>query len=126
MVSQIIASRSQIRQALNTLDTSSKFTVMFSIGSDIFGIWNLDFFRYNYPSFCVSSEWTEFVLDYVIGIYPFLLIFLTYYAVKLHDRFSFLAHMWSPFRKCLSIFYKQQGSRDSVIEYFATFSFSPM
>ena len=124
MVSQIIASRSQIRQALNTLDTSSKFTVMFSIGSVVFGIWNLDFFRYNYPSFCVSSEWTELdtiVLDYLIGIYPILLIFLTYCAVKLHDRFFFLAYLWSPFRKCLSIFYKQQGSRDSVIEYFATF-----
>lgn len=36
------------------------------------------------------------VLDYVVGVYPLLLIVLTYTAVLLHDRYLIVVKLWKP------------------------------
>ena len=51
--------------------------------------WNLDFFRYLVPPFCVSSNLSTLQalsLEYVHVIYPLLLIFLTFVCIELHAR----------------------------------------
>ena len=35
-------------------------------------------------------------LDYLVGVYPLFLIFLTYIAVMLHDRYPIVVKMWRP------------------------------
>ena len=48
----------------------------------LFGFWNLDFFRYVIPSFCVSDQLTPIQvisLEFVVAFYPLLLIFTTLY-----------------------------------------------
>ena len=53
-------------------------------------LWNLDFLRSLYKPFCIHPRMTTLhvlALDYLVGVYPLFLIFLTYIAVKLHDHY---------------------------------------
>ncbi len=52
-------------------------------------IWNLDFFRYAIPPFCVSREVSDLhvvMLQYVSVFYPLLLVVITYIGIELHAR----------------------------------------
>ena len=125
MVSQILASPPQLRQVAVTA-VRQRYKVVFQIGSTFFGIWNLDFFCDNsyYASFCVDPKMSTMqviALDYLIGIYPIILILLTYSFVLLHDRFSLVVKIWSPFQWCLSKFHRNWEIRNSIVGYFATF-----
>ena len=54
--------------------------------TSIYGIANLDFFRLVYTPFCVQSDTNTLqvlALDYIIGVYPLLLILLSYLLVVL-------------------------------------------
>ena len=56
----------------------------------IFSIWNLDAFRSLYNPFCIHpnmSTLAVLALDYLVGIYPLFMIFVTYIAVMICDRF---------------------------------------
>lgn len=53
------------------------------------GIWNLDFFRYVYPPFCISenlSILSIITMEYIVAFYPLLLIMVGYVLIKLHDN----------------------------------------
>ncbi len=53
------------------------------------GIWNLDFFRYLYPPFCISPHYSTLSVisfEYIIAFYPLVLVFLTYISIELYDR----------------------------------------
>ena len=59
------------------------------ISFTIAGFWNLDFFRYVIPPFCVSSRLTSthvLALDYIVAVYPLVLIAAVYVIIELHDR----------------------------------------
>ena len=74
-----------------------------------YAVWNLDFFRSFYMTLCVHLNLTFYqvlMLDYVIAVYPLLLIFVTYFFVKLHDNYQFVVWLWRPFHKCLFHFRK--------------------
>ena len=68
----------------------------------IFGIVNLDFFRGVYPSFCLHPQLNVIhilFLDYIIALYPFLLIFITYILLTLYQRnYRFIKLAWKPFK----------------------------
>ena len=70
-----------------------------------YGFWNLDFFRYLIPPFCVSRDLKNihvFALQYVSAFYPLLLIALTYICVELHGHnFRPIVWLWKPFHRCL-------------------------
>ena len=91
----------------------------------LYGIWNLDFFRTFYDSFCVHpsmSILSVFALDYVIAAYPLFLITVTYILVKLHDHnFKFIIWLWKPFRRCFIRFRRHWDVKTSLIDAFATF-----
>ena len=85
--------------------------------------WNLDFFRSVLPDICLNITTIQsLALEYLIAIYPFVLILLSYFIIKLHDRkCKFIVTVWKPFHKVLNIFKKTWDIRTSIIDSFATF-----
>ena len=74
----------------------------------IYGIWNLDFFRLVYKPFCLHPHITTLqilVLDYVVAVYPLLLIFITSVCIYLHDNYRIEVLLWSPFHRCFRMAY---------------------
>ena len=91
----------------------------------ICSILNLDFFRMLYEPFCLDPNFNiiEILsLNYIVALYPFLLIFLTYVLVTLYDReYRLLIWMWRPFKICSRKWLNDCNIRDSLIGVFATF-----
>ena len=88
-------------------------------------ITNLDFFRMQYSPFCLypkASILHIVSLNYIVALYPFILILMTYGLVSMYDRnYRLLVWMWKPFKLCLHHYHKQLTIRTSLIEIFATF-----
>ena len=92
-----------------------------------YGFWNLDFFRYVIPRFCVSNTLSQIhvlALDYIPALYPLLLIVLTYVSIELHDRdCRVLVWLWRPFGRCFSQvrILRRLNPKASVLNAFASF-----
>ena len=93
--------------------------------TSVFCVVNLDFFRLVYPPFCLHPEASVFQilsLDYLVALYPFLLIFMTYVLVTAYDkRYRLVVWMWRPFQWCVHRHRNTWNIRTSLIEIFATF-----
>ena len=91
----------------------------------IFGIWNLDFFRSVYTPFCLhpdTSTLQVLALDYIIAVYPLLLIGLSYLLVLLYDHnVRLIVCLWKPFVPLFIRFRRQWNIRNSLVDAFATF-----
>ena len=101
---------------------SSQILVDFVIA--VYAIWNLDFFRSFYEPICLHPNLTYpqvALLDYVVAVYPMLLIFITFILVKMHDNYSFVMKLWRPFHRCLAVFRKQWNIQSSLVNALATF-----
>ena len=90
-----------------------------------YGFWNLDFFRYVIPSFCISSDMSTLhtlVLEYVVAIYPLLLTVMIYVCIELYDRrVRVVICVWRPFHVCFARFRRKWNPKESVIHTFAAF-----
>ena len=88
-----------------------------------YSFWNLDLLRSVIPDICLNISIVQaFALDYLLALYPFVLISLSYLIIELHDRnFACIVKVWKPFHKILSIFRKSWDIRTSVIDSFSTF-----
>ena len=87
-------------------------------------IWNLDILSSIYHLFCLHPSLNTMhvmALDYMLAMYPMLLIASTYLAVKLHDQYSFIVTLWKPARKIFTCIRKEWVIRGSVIREFSTF-----
>ena len=93
------------------------FTVMMTICD----LWNLRFFRYMVPSFCIVSGLKPIhiaFLDYISVLYPLCLIFLTWVCVQMYDRkYRLLVWLWKPFQGC----FKGRQYTIDFINAFASF-----
>jgi len=101
-------------------DASTVVKFLVSLGS----LWNLDILRSVYQPFCLHPSLNSMhvlALDYVLALYPMFLILLTYLAVRLHDRYSFIVSIWRPARKILTCIRKEWNIRGSVVQAFSTF-----
>ena len=91
----------------------------------VYGIWNLDFFRYLIPPFCINEDLTALQtvsLEYLVAVYPLLLIKVTYILIELHDRdCRVLVLMWRPFHRCFTHFRRQWNPKATIIHAFASF-----
>ena len=91
----------------------------------ILSIWNLDFFRLFYNPFCLHTNATTLQvlsLDYIIAVYPLLLIILTYTLVRLHyNNNRFVVWLWRPFIGCFARCRRQWDIQNSLVDAFATF-----
>ena len=96
----------------------------------ILGIWNLDFFRFIYPPFCISIHFSTLqvlAFEYIIAFYPLLLIIITYIGIELYDNnYRIIILMWKPFSWCLSHIKKHlpvnlESVKSNIINTFASF-----
>ena len=79
---QTIATPANIRIILAGLLTDYKYkgaSLLCQLVAAFYGVWNLDFFHTLLPPICIKlSTLQVLALDYVIAIYPLLLIAITY------------------------------------------------
>ncbi len=91
----------------------------------MYGPLNLDFFRDLYSPFCLDPSFSAMQvisLDYISGVFPFILIILTYFLIKFYDRHYFLVvWAWKPFKYILNKYHRELSVRTSLVETFATF-----
>ena len=102
----------------------AKFGNLLLLLMSFFVVWNLDFFRLLYTPFCIQPDITTlqvYTLDYLVAVYPLFLIFLTYTAVLLHDRYSIVVKIWRPAYRVFSCIRREWNIRRSLIQAFATF-----
>ena len=119
-VSQIIAVPGLMR--FNTGIISRFITLKVLL--NLYAIWNLDFFRGVYKPFCLHPDLSMLqviCLDYIVGVYPLVLIFITYWFVRLHDRYVVISKLWKPFFKLFSFLRREWNIRESLVNAFATF-----
>ena len=127
LVSQILTLPIVIRGFELYLHLKPQFlsNVPVDIVASVYGIWNLDFFRTVYTPFCLHPEMSNIqalALDYIIAVYPLILITVTYILVELHDwGFRPIVWLWRPFHRCFVRFRRQWDIRTSLIDAFATF-----
>ena len=111
-----------LKEDINLPDSARYFSIFIL---SLYGIWNLDFFRTFYDSFCLHPSMnilSIFALDYAIAAYPLFLITVTYALVKLHDHnFKLIVWLWKPFRPCFIRFRRHWDVKTSLIDAFATF-----
>ena len=107
--------------------TSTSTTIHFFklVVVTFYGIWNLDFFRYFIPSFCISSDMHTLhvlALEYVVAIYPLFLTVMIYLCIEMHDHgVRLVLCVWRPFHMCFARFRRRWDPKGSVINAFATF-----
>ena len=92
-----------------------------------YGIFNLDFFYYIIPPFCVSSKLTiiqALSLQYIVAFFPLFLVIVSYTCIQLHARgCRVLFYLWRPFERCC-IDIKTRWNIDpakSLVHAFASF-----
>ena len=102
-----------------TLRTGTKILL------NLYGVFNLEFFHYVLPPFCISSRLRPihiFSLGYISAFYPFLLILLTWFCVELHGRnFRPIVWLWKPFHGCFVRLRRGWNTKSDLIDVFASF-----
>ena len=93
------------------------------VGFVFYSLWNLDIFRSILPNVCLNVTTLQtLALEYLIALYPFVLILVSYFLIVLHDRgVPVIVTIWKPFNKVLTSFRKSWNIRTSVLDSFATF-----
>ena len=121
-VSQMVATYSLAKLYLTQAEVQSE-QMSVSIIAMLYSIWNLDFFRSLYPPFCLHPKLTALhvlILDYLVAVYPMVLVLLTYLFVKFDELFGLTTCLCWPVYKCLRHFRKELNIKSSLISAFAT------
>ena len=89
----------------------------------LYSYWNLDLLRSVLPDICLNVTTLQaLALDYLLAIYPFMLIVVSYSIIELYDRkHRCIVVVWKPFQNVLSKIRKSWDIRTSVIDSFSTF-----
>ncbi len=93
------------------------------IAISFYGLWNLDFFRIVNHSTCLASHFLVVTtLDLFSGIYPLVLVFVTYIVKQLYDAdYRLLRVVMLPVRLLRSKFGTTFDIKTSLIDVFSTF-----
>jgi len=125
MFSQLVVFASQEFEAALMAELDGTSRAVLKVILTGYGFWNLDFFRYFIPPFCVSQNLKNihvFALQYVSAFYPLLLIALTYTCVELHGHnFKPIVWLWKPFHRCCVNVRRRWDTKASIIDIFTTF-----
>ena len=102
---------------------SGRSEMMLRILGSLYGIWNLDFLRSVDLGICLPVDTlTALALDVAVGVYPLLLILITYVLIKLYDRnFTPLVTVWRPFATFVGLFRRNWDIKTSLVDAFITF-----
>ena len=89
----------------------------------LYGIWNLDFFRTVLPGICLHLTTLQVLaLDYLIGVYPMLLMVIAYILVELHGHgFKPVLLIWKPFHRLFAQVRREWDIQTSIVDAFVTF-----
>ena len=127
MISFIFHSQ-MIYNAMNyhVVDPADQMKGFLSIVSLFHGIWNLSFFRYIIPPFCLSPKLQIVHIIYLQSIstvFPFILIGMTWIFMELHSRNCvILVWLWRVLNKLVFKHIEaRQNKVRTVIDTFATF-----
>ena len=89
-----------------------------------YGFWNLDILRSFYPQICLSPRMTTLhavLLEYLVALFPHLMVFVIYYSVKLYDHgYRAIFCVCRPVHTCLARLRRSIDIRTSLIDAFAT------
>ena len=115
-----------------TFESTSFIHVVVLTLDTIYGMWNLDFFRYLIPPFCASDQISQLhvvALEYTVAFYPLLLTVVAYIFVQLHARDSpVMVCLWRVFCKCFSSCRRRWGGQwdpiASLVHAFLLLSYS--
>ena len=126
---QLMVSVVNYSSTFNIFESVSPFGVIFWIVLTICGIWNLDFFRYLLPPFCVNDQISPLhvvALEYVVAFYPLLLTIIAYICIQLHARdCRVIVCLCTVFCKCFSSCRQRWGRQwdpfASLVHTFAAF-----
>ena len=123
---QMISSSPFMNLASGYVHTQTDFSSILGLNmmTFLYGIWNLDFFRLAFPPLCLHpsiSTHQVISLDYIIALYPILLIFITYVLFKLHDWSTVAQFLWKPMTQLFYRFHKESVASVSFINVFCTF-----
>ena len=128
LVSQIVSCpsvNSLMSVYVRFLDPGGPLNICYRGVSVVYGMWNLDFFREIYRPFCLHpgiSILQTMCLDYVIAVYPLMLIILVYLLIKLHERCKVVQFLWKPAARLLFCVSQQwENISNSLIQAFGTF-----
>ena len=128
LVSQVIAMPTHVRYlyALQTsyIQSHKVQLKLVEVGISTFSIWNLDFFRAVYNPFCIHPRMSSLgvvALDYLVAIYPLLLILVTYGFIQIYSHMPAVQRFLKPIHKCCFHFRKEWNIKQSLISVFATF-----
>ena len=92
--------------------------IMAKVVFTVFGIWIFDFFRPFLSGICLNIN----TLDYLIAVYPMLLMVIAYLLVKLHGHgVRPVLYMWRPFHYFFARFRREWDVHTSIIDAFVTF-----
>ena len=122
--SQFMSAPPFIRIVLLVLSIENvKYLAVAKVSFVFHSLWNLDIFRSILPNICLNVTTLQtLALEYLIALYPFVLILISYFLIVLHDkRVPLIVTTWKPFNKVLTTFRKSWDIRTSVLDSFATF-----
>ena len=124
LFSQALSMPAFVRLIVTTLrHRNSNFQVAAKVFLFFYSFWNLDMLRSALPDICLNVTTIQaLALDYLLALYPFLLILISYFFIELYDRkIACIVKIWKPFHIVLTFFRKSWDIRTSVIDSFATF-----
>ena len=123
LLAQYISAPSNVRVFLSALEANPILLYIAKFVMTLYGVWNLDFFRTLYPPICLDIDpFQVLVLDYVVAVYPLVLVILAYVCIQLHARgCMLLIILWFPFRKCYVRIQNKVDIKASIIDVFASF-----
>ena len=103
--------------------TRKSNNIIVKILATLYGIWNLDFFRSVVPPICLPLNIMQIIaLDYLVAVYPLVLLVCFYVLLTAHDRgWRPIMWLWRPFHRCTVRLRQHWNLRHSIIDAFATF-----
>ena len=118
-----IVSSPPFARAFGNSPNHSYGTTLTKIAITLYGIWNLDFFRFFLPDICLNtSSLLSISLDYVVAVYPLILVFVTYVLISLYDRnYKAVVIVCKPFKVCFKWLRENQSSNTTIIDAFVSF-----
>ena len=120
---QVLSLPFVLRVAVKWFSANSSWLYFVKFLATVYGIWNLDFFRTLIPPLYLQLNMMQLIaLDYLVAVYPLLLLVFFYVLVTAHDRgCRLVVRLWRPFRWCTARLRQQWNVKHSIIDAFATF-----
>ena len=120
---QAFASPLNARIVLMATKYNPPVNIMAKVGFTVLVIWIFDFFRAFMPGICLNINTLEVLaLDYLIAVYPMLLMVIAYSLVELLCYgVRPVLYMWRPFHYFFALFRREWDVHTSIIDAFVTF-----